>query len=136
LPGETSIQCSFNIEIDNSAGGSSIPDLTIRHYIATGSLYQSSQLTTNYDVFSNFSILSTTNLGTTTSNRISSGVLNLNFSNTTISDRQGMYCLIYFVVYYSSTLTVNPTIKIKDIVYRSSRSVGASTQPPAGGPVL
>jgi len=135
LPGETNIQCSFNIEIDNSAGGSSIPNLTIRHYIATGSLYQSSQLTTNYDVFSNFSILSTNNIGTTTSNRISSGVLNLNFSNTTISNRQGMYCLIYFVVYYSLTLTVNPTIKIKDIVYRSSRSVGASTQPSAGGPV-
>jgi hypothetical protein len=130
LPGETNIQCSFDIEIDNSAGGSSIPDLTVKHYIATGSLFQSSQLTSNYNTFSNFASIATTNFGTTSANRISSGVRNLNFTGTAISNRQGMYCLIYFVVYYSATLTVNPTIKIKDIVYRSSRTAGSSTTAP------
>jgi len=132
LPGETSIQCSFMIELDNSANPGTASSIFIRHYISTGSLYDNNTIASNYDVYNDEVSISLTNAtGTATAGKYSSGVQNFNFTGTNIEDRQGMYCKIRSVIFISGTASQpTATIKIKDIVYRSSRVAGSATTPP------
>jgi hypothetical protein len=130
LPGETDIQCSFTIEIDNSAYGSSIGNLAVKHYIATASVFVSNDTSTSYNTFQDYVAIGGQNFGATSANKISSGIRNFNMNSTEIGDRQGMYCQLYTVVYYNLAAATNATIKLRNFVYRSSRSQGASVTTP------
>lgn len=133
LPGETRIQFSVMCEIDNTGapGPSANPSLLIKHYISTGSLYDSSTAISTYDVYNNESSIGSTTFSSTAAGVYSSGVLNANLVSSQIEDRQGMYCRIRSVIYMGIAAAYpNATIKLKGFVYRSSRSVGSSTIPP------
>jgi len=133
LPGETRIQFSVMCEIDNTGapGPSANPSLLIKHYISTGSLYNSSTAVSTYDVYNNESSIGSTTFSSTAAGVYSSGVLNANLVSSQIEDRQGMYCRIRSVIYMGTAAAYpSATIKLKNFVYRSSRSVGSSTIPP------
>ena len=51
-------------------------------------------------------------------------------SGNNFSNRQGMYVQIYLVVYTNAT-AASGTVKLKNFVFRTSRSVGSSIIPPA-----
>jgi hypothetical protein len=132
LPGETRIQYSFMIELDNSAGGATLGGVTIAHYISTGSLFDTNTATSNYDIYNNETLISSVGISSATAGNYSSGVLNYSITSTNIEDRQGMYCRIRSIVYIINASAVPAaTIKLKNFVYRSSRSVGGSTTAPA-----
>ena len=137
LPGETRIQVSFMLEINNTAGTVNSQNFVLAHYISTGSLYTVNNAISLYEVYTSEDIINTSNLGATSATQYSSGVLNLNFSTNQISYRQGMYCRIYSII-YRNTAAPEPsaTIKLKNFVYRSSRAVGSSTVPIPQGPIL
>jgi hypothetical protein len=133
LPGETRIQFSVMCEIDNTGapGPSANPSLLIKHYISTGSLYDSSTAVSTYEVYNDESSIGSTTFSSTAAGVYSSGVLNANLVSSQIEDRQGMYCRIRSVIYMGTTAAYpTATIKLKGFVYRSSRSVGSSTIPP------
>ena len=132
LPGETDIQYSYTLEIDNSAYPSSInTSFTIKHYIATASMYTYNDTISYYNTFQDYSAISAENISPLVSaNKISSGIRNRNMNSIAIQNRQGMYCQIYSVIYFNLSAATNATIKLRNFVYRSSRSQGASITTP------
>ena len=129
LPGETRCQVSFTYEIANT--GSVSVTCNARAYIATASLgptvgssyygaFQDGGSIGNPFAIGNAVLASTTESGAQT-------------TEVTISDdfadRQGMYSQIYLVV-YTNTTGDGGTLKMKNFVWRTSRSVGGSTTTP------
>jgi len=132
LPGETRIQCSVMVEYDNSLGGSTATSIQFIHYISTGSIYNTSTATSNYEIYNNEVSINTNSIGSATAGKYTSGVLNLNFTSTQIEDRQGMYCRIRSVIFINGAASIpTASIKLKNFVYRSSRTVGSSIISPA-----
>jgi hypothetical protein len=120
------------VEYDNSLGGSTATSIQFIHYIATGSIYDTSTATSNYEIYNNEVSISTNSIGAAHAGKYTSGVLNLNFTSTQIEDRQGMYCRIRSVIFINGAASIPAaTIKLKNFVYRSSRSIGSSTTSPA-----
>jgi hypothetical protein len=129
LPGETRCQVSFTYEIANT--GSASVTCNARAYVATASLgptagssyygaFQDGGSIGNPFAIGNAVLASTTESGAQT-------------SEVTIGDdfanRQGMYAQIYLIV-YTNTATAGGTLKMKNFVWRTSRSVGGSTITP------
>ena len=64
---------------------------------------------------------------------LKSGANNVNYTSTQIEDRQGIYVLIHTTLAISNPAgSPGPagTIKLKNFVFRTSRSVGSSTSAP------
>ena len=136
LPGETRIQFSCMIEVDNSAYGVGINSraILIKHYISTGSIYAGSTAASNYDLYNSEQSVGShiTLAGNTTGGNFTSGGRTFDLTSDEIADRQGMYCRIRSVIYTNlATVTLSSTIKLKSFVYRASRSIGGSTTSPA-----
>jgi hypothetical protein len=130
LPGETKCQVSFTYEINNTSV--STVSLNARAYIATASLGPIIG-SSGYGAFQdNAAVGNPLGLGTS----VPAGVIESGAQTTevtagdTFSDRQGMYVQIYLVVYTNST-AASGTVKLKNFVWRTSRSVGGSIVPPA-----
>jgi len=130
LPGETRCQVSFTYEIANT--GSASVTCNARAYVATASLgptagssyygaFQDGGSIGNPFAIGNAVLASTTESGAQTSEV----TLGDDFAN-----RQGMYAQIYLIV-YTNTATAGGTLKMKNFVWRTSRSVGGSTTTPA-----
>jgi hypothetical protein len=130
LPGETQLQVSYTYQIQNN----SITDpITVRTaaYIASASLGPVTG-TSAYGQFVDTSMLSSgISVGNAVlSSSIESGAENYNLStNDSFGDRQGMYVQIYVVV-YSNSNAPSATVKLKNFVFRTSRTVGSSISPP------
>ena len=129
LPGETRCQVSFTYEIANT--GSTSVTCNARAYVATASLgptagssyygaFQNDGSIGNPFAIGNAVLASTTESGAQTSEV----TIGDNFA-----DRQGMYAQIYLIV-YTNTATAGGTLKMKNFVWRTSRSVGGSTTTP------
>lgn len=128
LPGETKCQVSFTYEINNTSAIQ--PSLQMRAYIATASLGPTGS-SAYYGAFQD---------GTSLSNPIAIGISVPSASiksgaqtsevtaGTTFATKQGMYAQIYLVAYTTSSPT--GTLKMKNFVWRTSRSVGGSTTTP------
>jgi hypothetical protein len=130
LPGETKCQVSFTYEINNTSV--STVSLNARAYIASASLGPIIG-SSGYGAFQDGAAFSNPfALGTS----VPAGVIESGAQTTevtagdTFSDRQGMYVQIYLVVYTNST-AASGTVKLKNFVWRTSRSVGGSIVPPA-----
>jgi hypothetical protein len=129
LPGETRCQVSFTYEIANT--GSVSVTCNAQAYIATASLgptvgssyygaFQDGGSIGNPFAIGNAVLSSTTESGAQTT-EVTIG--------DDFADRQGMYSQIYLVVYTNATGT-GGTLKMKNFVWRTSRSVGGSTITP------
>jgi hypothetical protein len=130
LPGETQLQVSYTYQIQNN---SIMNPITVRTaaYIASASLGPVTG-TSAYGQFVDTSMLSSgIQVGTAVlASSTESGAENYNLStNDSFGDRQGMYVQIYVVVYSNST-TPSATVKLKNFVFRTSRTVGSSISPP------
>jgi hypothetical protein len=129
LPGETKCQVSFTYEINNTSALQ--PQLQMRAYIATASLGPTGS-SAYYGAFQDGTSLSNPiPIGISVpSASIKSGAQNSEVtSGTTFANKQGMYAQIYLVAYTTSSPT--GTLKMKNFVWRTSRSVGGSTTTPA-----
>ena len=129
LPGETKCQVSFTYEINNTSVIST-GNINMRAYIATaslGSIVGSSYYGAFQDGASigNPIIINSVNAGTIESgaetNEVTTGI--------TFAARQGMYAQIYLVVYTLAT-PLTGSLKMKNFVWRTSRAVGGSVNPP------
>lgn len=133
LPGETSMQVSYTYQIQNNSGANPI---TVRAatFISTASLGPVSG-TSAYGEFVNSSNVSTAGftvigdpvLLSSTESGADNKILTV---GDAFADRQGMYAQIYIVIYSLST-SPSATVKLKNFVFRSSRSVGSSVTAPA-----
>ena len=128
LPGETRCQVSFTYELNNTSAG--IVSLTGRAYIGSASLGPIVG-SSYYGAFQdNAAIGNRELLVANTPTGIKSGARTLEITTgNTFANRQGMYVQIYLVV-YSSAAAATGTIKMKNFVWRTSRSVGGSISPP------
>jgi hypothetical protein len=130
LPGETQLQVSYTYQIQNNSITNPITVRTAA-YIASASLGPVTG-TSAYGQFVDTSMLSSgIQVGTAVlASSTESGAENYNLStNDSFGDRQGMYVQIYVVVYSNST-TPSATVKLKNFVFRTSRTVGSSISPP------
>jgi hypothetical protein len=130
LPGETQLQVSYTYQIQNNSITNPITVRTAA-YIASASLGPVTG-TSAYGQFVDTSMLSSgISVGNAVlSSSIESGAENYNLStNDSFGDRQGMYVQIYVVV-YSNSNAPSATVKLKNFVFRTSRTVGSSISPP------
>jgi len=138
LPGETSMQVSYTYQIQNT-GANSI-QVRSATFIASASIGPVSG-TSAYGQFVNSSNVSTagfSNVGTPIPIGVGSTESGADNKILTVgdayADRQGMYVQITVVIYSISTLP-SATVKLKNFVFRSSRTVGSSINSPAN-PVM
>ena len=133
LPGETSIQVSFTFEInrtDSTVGSRSVNMHTFIANAVTGS----NSGTGAYGLFNNPVQLSSVPrivIDTVDPTSATSGAINGKYENDSdIISRQGMYVLIYTTISVSNTTGVTGTVKLKNFVFRSSRTLGGATDIP------
>ena len=134
LPGETKCQVSFTYEINNTSAVSA--QVLMRAYIATASLGPIVG-SSYYGAFQDNSFFSgDIPIGNgVAAGTIESGAQTSEFtSGTTFAERQGMYAQIYLVAYIFGAGR-SGTIKMKNFVVRTSRSVGGSIVPIPYGPL-
>ena len=130
LPGETKCQVSFTYEINNTSAFT--VSVSARAYIASASLGPIVG-SSGYGRFQDNALFSTTKTvgSTVPGGVIESGAQTIELTNDdTFADRQGMYVQIYLVVYSNQT-AASGTVKLKNFVWRTSRSVGGSIIVPA-----
>ena len=134
LPGETQLQFSAMCEFNNQQTASR--NIRAKFYIQSASITTFTGDVAGYDSWSTPEII-IPGLGYITlvspvpasSTRGTSRSLAINFVDT-FSKFQGTHCKITTTVENSNTGTASDVFKMKSIVFRSSRSVGASISPP------
>ena len=136
LPGETRIQVSFTYEINRTDGTAGNRTFQLNTFIMnsiTGSYTGASV----YGKFDSQNSLSNTIIDTVAPGPIlASGAKTVNYSNSAIANRQGIYVLIHTTISVSNIGSLTGTIKLKNFVYRASRSVGSSIAPAPIGPIF
>ena len=142
LPGETRMQASFTTEFYNAY----IFSRTIRAnwYIQSASSADDFTPGGNfYDSWSQSEILNpggAINILQSPSNTTYGNSMNFNIvvgatGATTLSKYWGKYCRIYMTSGHPSQGSASSVVKMKNFVYRTSRSVGSTTSIPPGGKV-
>jgi hypothetical protein len=133
LPGETRIQVSYTFQADRT--DAVVGDKTYRLTAFIANAVSGSNVgLTSYGIFTNSSTIQPAGLtiSTVPTTGKRSGANTQGFVDTgdVISDRQGMYVLIHTMIHVSSAGTTG-TLKLKNFVFRSSRTVGAITSTPS-----
>jgi hypothetical protein len=133
LPGETRIQVSYTFQADRT--DAVVGDRTYRLTAFIANAVSGSNVgLTSYGIFTNSSTIQPAGLtiSTVPTTGKRSGANTQGFVDTgdVISDRQGMYVLIHTMIHVSSAGTTG-TLKLKNFVFRSSRTVGAITSTPS-----
>ena len=139
LPGETRLQFSAMFEFYNATASTRI--LQAEWFIQSSSFTASNPSANYYDDWSAPESLSSSPSNTAllsaaaTSTRGTSRTINVLPSITyynTLSRYWGKYCRIFMLINHNATGNVSNYIKMKGVVYRTSRGVGSSINPPAG----
>ena len=133
LPGETKMQVSFMYEFTD-ASGTAAGTVLGRWYIQSASI-TGSGTTTGYNQWSTPSaICNPLTISTIVASSADGGSKTFTAgTGTTFEDTQGQYVRIYMIVNRDSSGNASDIFKAKSFVYRTSRSVGGSTQPLPGG---
>jgi len=133
LPGETRLQISYTYQIDRGIGGGTGNRTYILSAFIANAITGSNPGLNSYGTFTNSTLISQPqNIGSAGPSSQTSGANTQGFIDTgdVISDRQGMYVLIHTMIRVSSPDSTG-TLKLKNFVFRSSRSVGAVIAVPA-----
>jgi hypothetical protein len=136
LPGETNMQVSFMYNF--KAATSSTGVLRAQWYIQSASISGSTGTNTGYDLWSTPQNLFSTPASISAINSVGTyegGTQTFNSQPTYIISNQGRYVRIFMIIDRSATGDTNDMLALKSFVYRISRTVGSSINPPASGPV-
>ena len=139
LPGETRMQMSCTYQIDRT-DNSGLPNKSFNVYATVMNAVTGSYTgLTSYGIFNSGSTF-TLPIGMQTSvpenSQRSGAVTGLygSISDSTLTNRQGYYVLVHTsIVYSGGTAALSGTLKLKNFVFRTSRTVGGSIIAPAGG---
>ena len=134
LPGETNMQVSFMYNF--KAATSSTGNLRAQWYIQSASISGSTGTSTGYDSWSTPQNLFSTQPLISAINSVGTyegGTQTFNSSPTYIISNQGRYVRIFMVIERSATGDANDMLALKSFVYRTSRNVGSSINPPPSG---
>jgi len=134
LPGETNLQVSFTYELNRT--DSTTGDRTFRmHTFIANAVSGSNSGTGAYGLFNHPAELNAITVDTVDVTTATSGAQTVTYGNDSdIINRQGIYVLVYTTFSVSNPTGVTGTLKLKNFVFRTSRSLGASVVIPAGGP--
>ena len=134
LPGETNLQVSFTYELnrtDSTAGNRTFK----MHTFIANAVSGSNSGTGAYGLFNHPAELNNITIDAVAGSTATSGANNKTYGNDSdIINRQGMYVLVYTTFSVSNPTGVTGTLKLKNFVFRTSRSLGASVVIPTGGP--
>jgi len=138
LPGETRMQMSCTWQIDRT-DNIGLPNKSFNVYATVMNAVTGSYTgLTSYGIFNSGSTFtSTINLAGTTvpeNSQRSGAVTGLygSISDSTLTNRQGYYVLVHTSIVYSGpTQALSGTLKLKNFVFRTSRTVGGSILAPA-----
>lgn len=133
LPGESNMQISYTFECDRTDSVSGTRIISLQAFIANAITGSNTGLT-SYGKFNNQSNMATIPIVTIPSGSQRSGAdtseLKGGSSATTLTDRQGTYVLVHTMVRINTNPgTLTGTFKMKNFVFRTSRSVGGSIVP-------
>ena len=134
LPGETRIQASYTYEIDRTDSTFGNRTFYLNTFIANSITGSYSGTPSKYGLFDTQATVGSSTIDFAPSSSLKSGANNVNYTSTQIEDRQGIYALIHTTLAISNTAgSPGPagTIKLKNFVFRTSRSVGSSISAPA-----
>lgn len=139
LPGESRMQVSYMYEFTPAA--TSTGTLQAEWYIQSASFTGSIGTTTGYNSWSPAqSISSNMQITPINSVAIEGGARNSTITNgsgiTTFTQCQGLYVRVYMIVNRTSNGNAGDALKLKSFVYRTSRTVGGSTDPLPNGKIL
>ena len=134
LPGETNMQYSFTTEYNNADSG--IREVKGEFYIQSAFFSASNPNSNNYydtwntpqKLHTGTKSIITSVAGTSTEG--TSQTIDIT-GNDTMGDYQGRYVRVYFKALMTSGGHGSSVFKLKGQVFRTSRSVGGSTSPPA-----
>ena len=134
LPGETRMQVSCTFELDRTDNVGISNKTFLLYATVMNAVTGSNPGLSSYGIFNNGSQIDKTAIANTVpENSQKSGAITGNFgssSETAIADRQGLYVLVHTSVAYSgATAALTGTMKLKNFVFRTSRSVGGSIAP-------
>jgi hypothetical protein len=134
LPGETNMQvsCMYNFKAATSSTGI----LRAQWYIQSASISGSNGTSTGYDLWSTPQNLFSTQPTISAINSVGTyegGTQTFNSTPTYIISNQGRYVRIFMVIERSATGDANDMLALKSFVYRTSRTVGSSINPPPAG---
>ena len=139
LPGETTVLMSCTYEVNNTAAaGNNVTAVRSKAFIQSASLGPS----VSPNVYGAFNeapqnIAGNKNITTTTTGggTEQSGAVNLSYPNSLIiGDRGGMYVQIFVAVNIGTSGSPTGTLKLKNFVFRTSRTLGSTTTPVAAAP--
>ena len=133
LPGETRIQTSYMYEFTNNSGTTN-GSIQGTWYIQSASIISSNGTSTGYNNWSTPELISTqaiTGITLATSGSIEGGAKNQQFSSVNIPNYQGKFVRIYMITERTQAGVSTDILKLNYFVYRSSRIVGSSVNPPA-----
>ena len=137
LPGETNMQMSYTYSADRTDATVGNRSLRLSGFIANAISGSNTGLG-SYDKFNNQTNLASNNIidtiGPTSS---SSGARTVEIKGTSsgIINSQGYYVLVHTMINVSNNTSLTGSLKLKNFVFRTSRSIGGSLTQPAIGPV-
>jgi hypothetical protein len=135
LPGETRIQASFTAQFNNAVAASRT--LRGQWYIQSASNTDIQSGGDFYDTWSTPELLTApsaipllqTDASSTYGNSVNVNIATVGGVNT-FTKFQGTYCRIYMIISHISSGNALSVVKLKQFVYRTSRTAGASVSPP------
>lgn len=132
LPGETNMQLSYTYYIDRTDASAGNRTLQISAFIASAITGSNTGLG-SYGTFNNQAqLLQQTSIDTVPASSQRSGAdsVEIKGSANGITNRQGHYVLIHTQIEVSSVSGLTGTLKLKNFVFRTSRTVGGSVLAP------
>jgi len=137
LPGETNMQISYTYSADRTDATSGNRTLRISSFIANAISGSNTGLG-SYGKFNNQANLQgNQTIDSISPTSSSSGAQTAEIKGTAngILNRQGYYVLVHTIVHVSNNTGLTGSLKLKNFVFRTSRSTGGSIAPPPSGPV-
>jgi hypothetical protein len=137
LPGETNMQMSYTYSADRTDATVGNRSLRISGFIANAISGSNTGLG-SYDKFNNQTNLASNNIiDTVGPTSTSSGARTVEIKGTSngVINSQGYYVLVHTMINVSNNTSLTGSLKLKNFVFRTSRSVGGSLSQPAVGPV-